>query len=92
MVNSLDIFMIISMLGGLAMFLYGMTLLGSGLEKTSGGRLERTLEKLTDTVIKGVLLGALVTAAIPVSYTHLDVYKRQDRYGDDRGRRVYGDL
>ena len=47
--------MIISMLGGLAMFLYGMTLLGSGLEKTSGGRLERTLEKLTDTVIKGVL-------------------------------------
>ena len=53
--------MIISMLGGLAMFLYGMTLLGSGLEKTSGGRLERTLEKLTDTVIKGV----------PVSYTHL---------------------
>lgn len=46
--------MIISMLGGLAMFLYGMTLLGDGLEKTSGGRLERTLEKLTDTVIKGV--------------------------------------
>ena len=67
MVNSLDIFMIISMLGGLAMFLYGMTLLGSGLEKTSGGRLERTLEKLTDTVIKGVLLGALVTAAIQSS-------------------------
>ena len=59
--------MIISMLGGLAMFLYGMTLLGSGLEKTSGGRLERTLEKLTDTVIKGVLLGALVTAAIQSS-------------------------
>ena len=59
--------MIISKLGGLAMFLYGMTLLGSGLEKTSGGRLERTLEKLTDTVIKGVLLGALVTAAIQSS-------------------------
>ncbi|MCI8648605.1 MAG: Na/Pi cotransporter family protein [Anaerotruncus sp.] len=49
------------------MFLYGMSLLGGGLEKVSGGRLERTLEKMTDTVIKGVLLGAVVTAAIQSS-------------------------
>lgn len=55
------------MLGGLALFLYGMTMLGAGLERASGGRLEATLEKLTDTVIKGVLLGALVTAAIQSS-------------------------
>ena len=46
------------------MFLYGMSMLASGLERASGGRLERTLEKMTDTVIKGVALGALVTAGI----------------------------
>ena len=41
----MDIFMIISLAGGLALFLYGMSMLGSGLEKLSGGRMERTLEK-----------------------------------------------
>lgn len=55
------------MFGGLALFLYGMSLLGTGLERASGGRLEKTLEKLTDTVFKGVLLGAFVTAAIQSS-------------------------
>ena len=55
------------MFGGLALFLYGMSLLGTGLERASGGRLEKTLEKLTDTVVKGVLLGAFVTAAIQSS-------------------------
>lgn len=55
------------MFGGLALFLYGMALLGTGLERASGGRLEQTLEQLTDTVVKGVLLGALVTAAIQSS-------------------------
>ncbi|MBS4785120.1 MAG: Na/Pi cotransporter family protein [Clostridiales bacterium] len=59
--------MLISLLGGLALFLYGMTMLGSGLEKFSGGRLEQTLEKMTDSTIKGVALGALVTAAIQSS-------------------------
>ncbi len=49
------------------MFLYGMHLLGEGLEKMSGGRLERILEKLTSNPIKGVLLGALVTAVIQSS-------------------------
>lgn len=63
----MDIFGFISLLGGLAMFLYGMSMLASGLERASGGRLERTLEKMTDTVIKGVALGALVTAAIQSS-------------------------
>ena len=66
-VKILDIFGLIKLFGGLAMFLYGMSLLGGGLEKVSGGRLERTLEKMTDTVIKGVLLGAVVTAAIQSS-------------------------
>ena len=59
--------MIISLAGGLALFLYGMSMLGSGLEKLSGGRMERTLEKLTKNVFMSVLLGALVTAAIQSS-------------------------
>ena len=57
----------LSLLGGLALFLYGMTMLGDGLEKLSGGRLEQTLERLTNTTWKGVLLGALVTGAIQSS-------------------------
>ena len=63
----MDFFMIVSLLGGLALFLYGMSMLGSGLENLSGGRLEQTLEKLTNNVFKGVLLGALVTGAIQSS-------------------------
>jgi len=58
---------VLSMIGGLALFLYGMHLLGEGLEKMSGGRLERILEKLTSNPIKGVLLGAVVTAVIQSS-------------------------
>ena len=57
----------LSMIGGLALFLYGMHLLGEGLEKMSGGRMERILEKLTSNPLKGVLLGALVTAVIQSS-------------------------
>ena len=57
----------LSMIGGLALFLYGMHLLGEGLEKMSGGRLERILERLTSNPIKGVLLGAAVTAVIQSS-------------------------
>lgn len=57
----------LSMIGGLALFLYGMHLLGEGLEKMSGGRLEGILEKLTSNPIKGVLLGAAVTAVIQSS-------------------------
>lgn len=63
----MDFFDLVTMLGGLALFLYGMHILGAGLEKLSGGRLEKTLEKLTDNVVSGVLLGALVTAAVQSS-------------------------
>ena len=66
--GSVDYFSIIaSVLGGLAFFLYGMTLLGNGLEKVSGGRLERTLEKMSNNIFKAVLFGALVTAAVQSS-------------------------
>ncbi|MGI5895548.1 MAG: Na/Pi cotransporter family protein [Oscillospiraceae bacterium] len=58
---------VVSLGGGLALFLFGMNVLGNSLEKLSGGRMEKTLEKLTNSVWKGVLLGALVTAAIQSS-------------------------
>ncbi len=58
---------IISLLGGLAFFLFGMTLLGDGLKRVAGSKLETILGKLTSNPIKGVLLGALVTAVIQSS-------------------------
>ncbi len=54
-------------LGGVALFLYGMNVLGNGLEKTSGGKMEKILEKLTGNIIKAVILGAIVTAVIQSS-------------------------
>ena len=63
----MDIFSFFSLLGGLALFLFGMQYMGSGLEKASGGRLEQMLEKLTDSPIKGVFLGFVVTAVIQSS-------------------------
>jgi len=57
----------ISLLGGLAFFLFGMSLLGEGLKRVAGSKLEIILAKLTSTTFKGVLLGALVTAVIQSS-------------------------
>ena len=63
----MSIFNAIALIGGLALFLYGMELLGEGLSKASGGKLESILERLTSSPIKGVLLGAGVTAVIQSS-------------------------
>ena len=63
----MDIFSVLSLFGGLALFLFGMQYMGSGLEKASGGKLEKLLEKMTDNPIKGVLLGVIVTAVIQSS-------------------------
>ena len=63
----MNIFGILTMIGGLAMFLYGMSVMGGGLEKMSGGKLERILESLTSNPFKAVLLGAGVTAVIQSS-------------------------
>ena len=63
----MDIFGFLSLVGGLSLFLYGMHVMGGGLEKLSGGRLERILEKLTSNPLKAVLLGAGVTAVIQSS-------------------------
>lgn len=58
---------IIHLLGGLGFFLFGMSLLGDGLKRVAGSKLETILGKLTSTTFKGVLLGALVTAVIQSS-------------------------
>ena len=63
----MDIFGVLTLFGGLALFLYGMDTMGQGLEKVSGGRLEKILEKLTSNPIKAVLLGTGVTAVIQSS-------------------------
>ena len=58
---------ILSMLGGLALFLYGMQMMGDGLEAAAGNKMKQILEKLTSNRIKGVLVGALITAIIQSS-------------------------
>ncbi len=63
----MTIFNILTLIGGLALFLLGMNTMGSSLEKMSGGKLEGILEKMTNTRIKGVLLGMVVTAIIQSS-------------------------
>lgn len=63
----MTIYDILSMLGGLALFLFGMHTLSASLEKLAGGNLERLLEKITSSPIKGVALGAGITALIQSS-------------------------
>lgn len=63
----MDIFSILNLIGGLSLFLYGMSTMGNGLSKMAGGKLESILEKLTTKRIYAVLLGAGVTAVIQSS-------------------------
>lgn len=63
----MDFFNVLTMLGGLAFFLYGMEVMGEGLEKQAGGGLATLLGKMTASPLKGVALGAAVTAVIQSS-------------------------
>ena len=63
----MDIFVILSLVGGLVMFLYGMDLMGDSLKKLAGGKLESILASLTSARWKGFLLGLVVTAVIQSS-------------------------
>ena len=63
----MSIFNFISLGGGLALFLFGMNVLSGGMEKLSGGKVEKAMEKLTSNVFTGMLLGAGVTAVIQSS-------------------------
>ncbi|MCF0115463.1 MAG: Na/Pi cotransporter family protein, partial [Erysipelotrichaceae bacterium] len=63
----MDFFSGLNMIGGLALFLYGMKVMGDALSKLAGGKLEQVLEKMTNNPVKAVLLGAGVTAVIQSS-------------------------
>jgi len=63
----MDIFSFISLFGGLALFLYGMNTMSSGLEKLAGGKLEAILKKMTSNPVKSLVLGAGITAVIQSS-------------------------
>ena len=63
----MDLFDILKLGGGLALFLYGMSVMSQGLEKLAGGKLEGILRSMTSSPIKGMLFGALVTAVIQSS-------------------------
>ncbi len=63
----MDIYGILAIIGGLVLFLYGITTLGEGLKKVSGGKMEDILQSLTSNKWKGALLGMLVTAVIQSS-------------------------
>ncbi|MBQ2945079.1 MAG: Na/Pi cotransporter family protein [Clostridia bacterium] len=63
----MDIFQFFMLLGGLAFFLYGMTVMSGGLEKVAGGKLERTLRKMTSNPLKSIGLGMGITVAIQSS-------------------------
>ena len=63
----MDFFSVLTLIGGLALFLYGMQVMGDGLAKVSGGKLEQILENLTSSKWKAVLLGMCVTAVIQSS-------------------------
>ena len=63
----MTIFNALSLVGGLALFLFGMNYMGSSLEKFGGGKFESVLAKMTDNRFKGVLLGMGVTAIIQSS-------------------------
>jgi len=65
--KNMDIFNVLSMIGGLSLFLYGMHVMGDALAKMSGGKLESILERLTTNKFVAVLLGAGVTAIIQSS-------------------------
>ena len=63
----MDIFSLFTLCGGLAFFLYGMTTMSKSLEKMAGGKLERTLKRMTSSPLKSLLLGAGITIAIQSS-------------------------
>ena len=60
----MDIFGLVALLGGLSLFLYGMKMMGDGMAKVTGGRLERVLEHVAESPLKAVLTGTLVTALL----------------------------
>ena len=67
----MDIFNLLTLIGGLSLFLFGMAIMGQALERRAGVELRSLLGKFTTNKMAGLLTGAGVTTVIPVSYTHL---------------------
>ena len=63
----MDIFSVITLIGGLAFFLYGMHVMSSGLERMAGGKLEHALKRMTSNPLKSLALGAGITVAVQSS-------------------------
>lgn len=63
----MDIFSVITLIGGLAFFLYGMHVMSSGLERMAGGKLEHALKRMTSNPLKSLVLGAGITVAVQSS-------------------------
>ena len=63
----MDLFGVLTLFGGIALFLYGMRVMGEGIEKRAGKQMRIILEKLTANPLKSILLGAAVTAIIQSS-------------------------
>ena len=63
----MDIFSLISLCGGVAIFLFGMKIMGEGLEKFAGDKMQSIIESLTNNTFKAVLVGTAVTAIIQSS-------------------------
>ena len=90
----MDLFSILTLIGGLALFFVWYECNGDGLAKVSGGKLEKILENLTSNPIKAVLLGAGVTAVIQsssattvmvVGFVNSGIMKLSQRVGVDHG-------
>ena len=62
-----DVLSIVQLIGGLALFIYGMTTMGKGLERAAGSKLEKTLEKMTGNVFTALIMGMVVTMVIQSS-------------------------
>ena len=62
-----NVLSVVQLVGGLALFIYGMTTMGKGLERAAGSKLEKTLEKMTGNVFKALLMGMVVTMVIQSS-------------------------
>lgn len=58
---------VLSLLGGVALFMYGMQLMGENLQRVAGAKLQKILEKLTGMLVMGVALGTMVTAVLQAS-------------------------
>jgi len=63
----MDIFGVLELIGGLALFLFGMSIMGTGLEKSAGNKLKNIIERLTSKRLNGLFMGAGVTAVIQSS-------------------------